>query len=239
MVRGIEKIYLIVFAFICMFFLTVRCNDLETYLQAKKECQAKNISQAIKLFESLPQKGDAVLYNIGVCYFQKGDVSRAVAYLHLALSKASYALFPAITQSINQVGTQYSLSVPHGIKWYLARLGTLFSLVTWQLLIIICLLLLLITAYWAGKKVIAPTLILALLISIYLVKNQIINYPLLMVESDTAALQVSPDQDLAPIEILQKGTFVKLLQKADQWYKIRHHNKTGWVKKGNLVTDDQ
>lgn len=237
MVRGIEKIYIAFFALCCGFFAATHSNDLEIYLQAKKECQSKNILQAIKLFESLSQKGDAVLYNIGVCYFEMGDVNHAVAYWHLALSKSSYGLFPSITKAINDVGD--ARSVPNGIKWYLARWGTVLSLGTWQILILLFLVLLLLTAYWAGKKVIVPTLILVLLISIYLVKNQMVNHSLLMIQSDTAELQVSPDQNLAPIEILQKGTFVKLLQKADQWYKIRHHNKIGWIKKGNLVTDDQ
>ena len=66
-----------------MFSKMVFCNE-ELFLQAQKQYEQKNFDKARELFASIPNKGEAVWYNLGNCAYKMQDFQAALVYWNCA-----------------------------------------------------------------------------------------------------------------------------------------------------------
>src|SRR5579862_2867278 len=142
MARAPRKNY-IIFFFLCVFVaLTNTGNDEEYFLRGNQKYAQKNYDDACNAYEMVSKKGSAVLYNIGNCYFHKGDYAQALVYWSRAEIGATAQEYSAIVRNKEYVahllGKESTISMQQKIFSFLQSLLPYIPLFLLQLLFLLC-----------------------------------------------------------------------------------------------------
>jgi tetratricopeptide (TPR) repeat protein len=238
MVGAARKNY-IIFFFLCVFVASTNTgNDEEYFLRGNKLYAQKNYDDACTAYEMVSKKGSAVLYNMGNCYFHKGDYAQALVYWSRAEMGATPQEYSLIARNKEHVahllGKQGDASARQKIFNFLQALLPYISLLLLQLLFLLCWYL---CIFVIGKKQMRLRKIIMSCMSVVM----IIFGALLQVHymqqgvqegvviKKEAQLLVGPDKGFQALCPLVYAHNVAVKEKREGWYKIQYADMIGWV----------
>ncbi len=123
---------------ITMFVLCAHANQEEFFLQGNKYYSEKAFECALDSYQKIEQKGPAVLFNMGNCYFGIGDEQQAIAHWLQADNQGPWNIHKKVDQNctiaFKKLGKEYEASALHSIYNSFVRTLCIFPLLWWQLL---------------------------------------------------------------------------------------------------------
>src|SRR5438876_682733 len=123
-------------------FIAFAGNDEECFLRGNKLYESGNYDKALDAYQMIDSKGRAVLYNMGNCYYKKGDYSRALVFWSRAERRATAQEIAHIEQNKQHVFAKIGIHQADGWDdWLLSFFFSLipyFSLLSLQLVFLMC-----------------------------------------------------------------------------------------------------
>lgn len=236
----------LVFGFFCSFYLNASVQ--EDYAKANEWYTNGNYTEAINTYKKLleTQTSDDIHYNLANAYYKNNEITSAILHYEKALQinpsheDASFNLGLANQRTIDKIET-----IPEGyISSSWDSLVTTKSTDGWAYYTIVFLFLstaLLISyllvkevmlkksAFYAGIIGLVLALFTWLLAAQHYHKDQ--NSTAAIVFTPTVAIKSEPTLNAEKLFTLHEGTKVALLEKIEQWYKIKLPNgNIGWIK---------
>jgi len=229
----------IVFFFFCVFVVitTNTGNDEEYFLRGNQKYAQKNYDDACTAYEMVSKKGSAVLYNIGNCYFHKGDYAQALVYWSRAEVGATPQEYNLIARNKNHVahllGKDDTLSVLQKTFSFLQSLLPYISLFLLQLLFLLCwyLCIFVVSKQMRLRKMIVSCISVAMIICGALLQVHYMQQGAQkgVVIKKEAQLLVGPDKGFQALCPLMYAHNVAVKETREGWYKIQYADMIGWV----------
>lgn len=234
MVRTIRKSS-IIFCFITFF--AFAGNDEELFLRANKLYELHEYDKALSLYEMIPSKGRAVLYNMGNCYFHKNDYSQALIYWMRAEKGAGSGEYAAISHNKNYVlqkmGKKEDEHFLSRVKHFFDNAEPYISLFCLQLLFLLLWYFCIFFGYRYGR--IKKIQLLLLMMSLFFIatmlwmqhlkKSTIVG----VVTQKKAELLAGPDKGFDLIGFVNYADHIIIKETRKGWYKVRYSDNIGWV----------
>lgn len=233
-----KRIIIIIF----LFFTVVNAqNNQEIFLQANKLYEQNDYPKAFLLYESIPQKGSAVWFNMGCCLAMQEKYIDALLFYKRALKNAYGSNYSLIQKRINIIKHEkFGLSDNSPmLSNFLSLIMHQFSLFFWQCLFLLLWFLMSLAGpnlFQRNNYIILSLLILSILSTALFIgkKYSFMNRTTGLVIQD-ASIFVGPDDRLATNGALNKGQEVIITTQKDGWYKIALTDRKGWVPEANIT----
>lgn len=212
-------------------------NEEELFLRANKLYQSHDYAQALSLYEMIHNKGRAVVYNMGNCYFFLHDYPNALLHWMRAEKGATAQEKKAIQQNKTNVLTKMGMIMPEtfldSIKRFLDHITSFVSLSFLQLLFLILWYLCIFFVLQYGKK--KKNIAFFLLISLCCVgstlfvehKKKSTLWGLIMAQK--APVFSAPDEEFKTSITVSCPDCVRIREARKGWYKIQYSGTIGWV----------
>ncbi|MBX9830718.1 SH3 domain-containing protein [Candidatus Babeliales bacterium] len=224
----------------------------EQFLQANEQYKNKKFDAAFKLYEQIPNKSAAVLYNMGNCSYKMGNLGQALLLWRRA--EKDWGMFnrEELVSNINLVKAQLSKRMAEkdeespglvrikaavaSLKDPLASLVRSLSLLWLQLFFLLIWVMLFIYARYFNRLrlrtvVVALYLLLAGAGGALAVKYSMNWYTYGMVVVSKAELLSGPDQSYRVLGQLYEGQEGLIKKQTHDFYKVKVGKKIGWVRK--------
>lgn len=238
MVGAFRKNY-IMSSFVCALSVTVIVagNDEELFLRGNKQYAQKNYDDAFNAYDMVSKKGSAVLYNMGNCYFHKGDYAQALVYWSRAETGAmpqEYALILRNKEHVARLLGKESVSGQQKILSFLQALLPYVSVFFLQFLFLLCWYLFI---FLMGKKqmrlrkAIVGSISIVMIIFGVLLQVHYMQYGKqegIVIKKD-AQLLVGPDKGFQVLCPLVYAHNIAVKERREGWYKIQYADMIGWV----------
>lgn len=202
----------------------------ELFLRGNKYAYDHEWESALHEYSEIEKKSAAVLYNMGICYEQLGQLDRAQLYWLKALSTAGQNLYARIDEKLDRFAHR-SLFVRYA-GWIAAG---------WSLLFVqfLCIIL------WYGifgflffrkkNKVLLIFLTLLLLVALCCLYSKVVDRRVIgFIKKQDAPLFVGPNEQYAVIGLPVFGTSVTINEKRNGWYRITTQLGNGWIPKESV-----
>lgn len=233
------KRYVIVL-FVCLLTVTVvnTGNDEEYFLRGNKLYAQKNYDDACNAYEMVSKKGSAVLYNIGNCYFHKGDYAQALVYWQRAEIGATPQEYSVIARNkehvIHLLGKESNISAQQKIFSFLQSLLPYISLLFLQFLFLLCWYM---CVFVMGKQQMRLRKMIISCVSVVMIMFGALLQVHYMrqgaqegvVVKKDAQLLVGPDKGFQALCPLVYAHNVAVKETREGWYKIQYADMIGWV----------
>lgn len=211
----------------------------EDFLQANNLYAQRDYANAQKLYESIDNKGAAVWYNLGNCRYHLEHYPEALACWNRSLENGGSAWYDEVIHNCNHVQELLAIQ-PNGSRFDRFIYGIMnYSLLWWQLSVIMVLILLCITPFWfKGKKMIGAMGALASLMFLMMgclgIKHRHLsrNYGFLLEET---YLFAGTDERFSKHAILKKGDEVSIYDEQGQWAKVATSEGVGWILADTII----
>ena|SRR5437762_4830035 len=211
-------------------------NDEELFLRANKLYEAGEYDKALLSYESIPQKGRAVFYNMGNCYFHKNDYPQALVYWMRAEKGATSQEYAMIQYNKNyvlqKIGKNKEDLWLNKIKQLFESLNLYVSILSLQILIFLLWGIFLCLYYYGYLKKIRSFLltsflcILATMLFLHYEKNSTLCG---VITEQQAYLFSGPDKGLDVIGFVKYADHVIIREVREGWYKIKYSDNSGWI----------
>jgi hypothetical protein len=232
----IKKNYISIIA-IALFVVSavVAGNDEEFFLRGNKYYKNKDYDNALTVYTMMAAKGRAVLYNMGNCYFHKGDYPQALVYWSRAEHGATAQEYQHIKRNKEHVlqlmGKQTAPS------WWQSSVQDIaqgISLLLLQLLFLVCWFMLIFLLHKKDikmKKMMVTTLCLLMslsgaLLTVHYNKHGVQDG---IVVKKEAQLFAGPQKGFQVVAQLCCADNVAVKEVRQGWYKVQHAGMIGWV----------
>jgi hypothetical protein len=223
------------------FFAPAFANDQETFLKARQFYCERNFQRALEFYRSIENKGDAVWFNSGACLAAMQKNAEALSNWYRARKEAHFQTLPVIDAAISSLEQPYNppRSLMAQIWCSVERVSLLFSLGTWQMLILfmmIGIIFLAVLAPMGYKKIFTLMFVcLSILSCIAYARHELKTKTFGFILRDQAAIKIGPADSFEDSCALSYGSKVEILQNERGWYKIRHHTCAGWLKEQEIA----
>ena len=212
-------------------------NDEEFFLRGNQKYAQKNYDDACIAYEMVSKKGSAVLYNIGNCYFHKGDYAQALVYwsrAEVGATAQEYSLIARNKEHVAHLLGKENILAQQKILSFLQSLLPYISLFLLQLLFLLCWY---VCIFVMGKKQMRLRKMIVSCVSVVM----IIFGALLQVHymqqgaqkgvviKKEAQLLVGPDKGFQALCPLVYANNVAVKETREGWYKIQYADMIGWV----------
>jgi len=211
-------------------------NNEELFLRANKLYEAGEYDNALLSYESISQKGRAVFYNMGNCYFHKNDYPLAFVYWMRAEKDATAQEYAMIQYNKNyvlqKIGKNKDDTWLDKIKQLFESINLYMSIFSLQILIFLLWGLFLFLYHYGSLKRIRIFLVTSFLfifttmLFLHYEKNSI-SYGI--ITEQQAHLFSGPDKGLDIIGFVKYADHVIIKEVREGWYKIRYSDNSGWV----------
>lgn len=220
----------LIIAVLCLGSLIQAEDSVDFFTQVTDQYQTQKYDAVCALYENMEVKGHSSWYNVGNCWYQRGDYAHAIACWRRACKGASCvqkddclhnicvarrALGMPSTPDQADSQTPFSKIPPWPIQlltlalWYLPFGVSLKSREKWL------------------QMVYGLTLISVTLISF--IQYQEAHATSAVIAQQGASLFVGPDERHHSLGTLSAGQEVNVCDSKDGWCRIRQGNSTGWV----------
>ncbi len=223
----------IIFSFISLYLCAG--NEEELFLRANKLYVSQEYDEALSLYEKMPRKGHAVLYNMGNCYFYKDDYPSALVYWERAQRGATSREYAAIYQNKKYVLEQLNLK---NTDFYLTLIDTLdcinayISLYGLQLLLFVLWYLFFI-AYYRGRLkssllffLLSLLLFVSFILMLYDVEKATVHG---IISKKNILLYTGPNKGFDTVGSARYADRVIVREAREGWCKVKDSDKIGWV----------
>lgn len=213
----------------------------ESFLQANQLCSQGDYGAAIGLYNSIDNKGGAVWYNLGSCYFYEQKIEFAI-WAWLQAAKVGRGV--EVQRSLSNIeAVQEQQGLPVSSLWQLGFVNHYFPRVTWlgwQLFGLMVLYLLLIFMVWI-KKGFYRKLILFVMLFVELaifgltywcwrVSNQVY-----AVVQNKATLRAGPAVEYHEVGEVPVGQILRVMRSQGDWYYLSEQREVGWLNHKDLL----
>lgn len=231
------------------FLIKVSAQDLETIMkQGNDFYQNKQYSEAISSYESILKQGyisGELFYNLGNTYFKVGHLGKSILYYEKTLKispsneDAAYNLRIANSRTVDKIQEIPPLFFVH---WWNVLLSQ-FTSTSWQIIIFIFYLLLLISigifflirniqlqklALISGT-ISSILLIVSIILFISSINREVTNNNGILLQSVISA-KISPDIQANDAFVIHEGIKFEIEDKVGSWTKIKlSDGKVGWL----------
>lgn len=235
MVTAIRKIF-ITLLITTVFSLSAKERSLDLFAQAHSAFEQGDVDQAIEKYVAIPDKGPAVWYNLGNCYYQKNDHARAIVCWQRSLPGASWKQYGDVQHNINTVSQSLGIKKPDSLIdmlidraahtvpiWFVQWL----FIISWWLLFILFWYRQRIHFFYTMLSIALAFLILSGIIAWVQFKHTTQNRGIVVTKN--LALHAGPNHGYHGLGNVAYADTVALLEHRDGWYKVAKNDATGWV----------
>lgn len=211
-------------------FPLINASPQEIFLQADEAYKKGSVDQACNLWQSLATKTDRVYFNLARCMQKKGDIHRAHFYLRKARVLSDPAFLPVVDHALDQL-TAHQVRLSERMLRSIERISRAFSLGFWQCILLMISVAVFLSWYYAYSRYLRALIIIILSFTVgcaVLRFRQLQTIPGMIIQNESCVYLI-PRADVDCSAMLAVGQQVEILQKRDQWYKIRHQDSVGWV----------
>jgi len=221
-------------------------GDGESISRAHQLLQNKEYEEAKSIYLGLIDEdfsGTSLFYNLGIAYYESGDLAHAILYFEkaLKLEPGNSAIQHNLSLSNQKLGQDFiELEEFFLKKWWLAT-SNFFSTGTWTFLFILIFILLLIAFFLYifktgmiklyAMRIFYPGIVVTIIIFLLAMTryNAASNHSAAIIMESTG-LYLGPDERSEILYELQAGTRIILLDELEGWIKIELINKEhGWM----------
>lgn len=219
--------------FLC---IDARQESSDLFAQANEAFEQGQIDQAIEQYVAIPDKGPAIWYNLGNCYYQKKDSARALVCWQRSLPGASWKQYADVQHNIAIVSQSLGIEKPfstvsllvdraaHTIPIWLVQ--WLFLLSWWALFML----------YWFKIRMRFLPLIYTALLTLMILFGILAWVQFThttqqrgVIVTKNLALHAGPNHGYHGLGTVRYADTVQLLEHKDGWYKIAKDDATGWA----------
>jgi tetratricopeptide (TPR) repeat protein len=202
-------------------------TNQELFVQANTAYHHKDYDNALHLYQKINPKAAVIFYNIGNCFYQKGDYMQALINWQHAHKNGTQTICNDCIY--NSERALKKLSIESIESQRLIPLPTFFIQILFFL--IVGVFLILIHTFLLRK------IIILALTSIVVISTGFLTYTAYTQALQTTALTISTDSNLYAgphsdyhhVAHMPMGSVVYVLNKSSNWVKVRWHKQTGWI----------
>lgn len=230
--------------FIIFFILSLMDYDCfattqETFLYANSLYAQGDYGKAQTLYESISNKGAAVWYNLGNCYYHLERYPEALACWKRSCMFGNYSWYADVKHNCKHV--QELLGVQKNDLWYEPFIQYImkYSLLWWQLLVIILCSVVAFLILWgdnkkyqAGKIALCCTLCLGISCLGIRYWQSSRNFAFIVQE---ASLMAGTDERFSKLAQLKKGEEVLVYEQQGPWVKVATGETIGWILAESII----
>ncbi len=211
----------------------------EKFLHANSLYAHGDYDAAQRLYESIDNKGAAVWYNLGNCYYHLERYPEALVCWKRSLANGRSAWYADVESNSKHV--QEILGIRECNGWYepLFRGIMNYSLFCWQLLVLVILITVCIVILFFDTKkykfVVGTFLILLCIATSSLgIKHWGLSKKNAIVAQETS-LVAGTDERFSKLATLIKGEEIRVYEKQGKWVKVATNEATGWILEDNII----
>jgi len=230
-----------------LFAVCLYANQEEYFLQGNKYYKEHAFKEALEAYQKIENKGPAVLFNMGNCYFNLDDECQAIAQWLRADKQGSWDIHKKVDHNCGlaykKMGKEYSKSVMYTGGCLFVRAVNVLPLLWWQLLFLCVWIFAIIGIVNAALRRrwwrIAGLLFLVCSIMICFViryKSTACEYALII--GKEVAVRTGPSDDYGIIATAQCLDEVDIIEKHEDWLKVRNKVLSGWIHVNNIAIID-
>lgn len=210
----------------------------ELFLRANKYYGEKDYDNALKTYDMIREKGSAVLYNMGNCYYNKHEYAYALVYWSRAEADASSDEYKAIQHNKERAFAALGRQKKQAWWWHMVEflqspLSDV-SLFVLQLFFLLCWSFFIVTVrkkQTGYKKIVRGFLsfcivICALSLSVHYAQDAI--HSAIVVKKD-AQLFSGPDKSFHILAPIAYADCAAVKETRAGWHKIQYADMIGWV----------
>lgn len=209
----------------------------ELFIKANKVYEQKKYDEAIKLYDSIDNKGPATWYNMGNCAFKLSKYVDAIIYWRKALKQCSQKKQADIIYNLSlaykKLGYEPTIIFWSRVSEYLYQLSSVFSLLWLQILFLLFWFIFFITWFWLKRFRVVTFIFLLCCITILgsfvFVRYRFLQYPLGIVKEPAVQLFSGPDNKYHKIGEVGAAQPVRVKTKYGGWCKVKVNGLIGWI----------
>jgi tetratricopeptide (TPR) repeat protein len=213
-------------------------SDEEFFLRGNNYYQKKEYEDSLKSYSMINNKGRAVLYNMGNCFFHKDDYAQALIYWSRAAKGATPSEYKSIIRNkeyvLKKMGKSRELSFFQKIEQFFSVCTLYVSLLFLQIFFLLCWLIFL---FLRRKKSTRYSILFLWSLALLMVVTAMmmgISYKhssahkAIVVKKD-AFITAAPHKGLYAIAPLAYAEEVTVKETREGWHKIGYAGIIGWV----------
>ena len=228
----------VIFLMVCCSFSLYGLTNQELFLRGNLIAEKGDLDGAIQAYEDIKQKGPAIWYNMGNCYFLKKEYPQALSCWLRARNGASKNLYHDIMHNIAVLYTVCQVRMPSFLENLLQSsleyLASLYSCAFWQIILLLI---------WGIMATFGVFLlknrryfIYGLFVVIFLCVNILFYKKWTMLTKTTGVVLKNetpvfpmPNSAMPSRGLLSYLELVSIEQTDEQWYKVKGKHVVGWV----------
>ena len=223
---------------LCFFVQLYAGNDEELFLSGNKLYEQGQYDKALASYDAITKKGRAVLYNMGNCYYHKGDCAQACVYWARAQQGATGQEIKQIAQCrqhiMQKCSKPYETSLVERLHYYVRTMVPYASLFFMQIFFLLLWCLFVCFVYHKGRsyKLITGLFFICILVVSTILFVRVIKQctPCGVITKDKTALFVGPNDSFHTNGLLSVPDHVEIQEEREGWYKVRYCDTIGWIK---------
>lgn len=235
MIRRFQHSFLIM-----AFFYAGLCpaTSQEQFLEANSAYKNSDFEKALSLYQALENKGAAVWYNMGNCWYRLEKYSNALVCWKKALKYGGAHWYDRIDYNCKYAYKKLGITVVPSSFYRICSIVNRYSIFMWQFLFLLLFYLILGLAFhWYGKKY-ALFLILPLcLVSMSGVCLAVKHHMTLRIQAivhHECPVVAGTDERFSKIGMLVMGQEVIVKEEKGHWCKIQSNDYKGWILMENI-----
>jgi tetratricopeptide (TPR) repeat protein len=227
-----------IFWIICLVFVQCSPTAQENFLRANAAYNKDDFKSALASYQLIDNKGAAVWYNMGNCYYHQERYSDALVSWKRALKNGGAFLQSMVDRNCQNVYQKLGITLPTSFFNFLTQTINSFSLMQWQMIFLIFVYIFLgLFIYLQRKKRFFTQLFFLILVCLngtgLGIKYWMSTYVIAVVKHESY-LVAGTDERFSKLGSLEVGHEVIVKEKRDQWSKIESNGQTGWVLAENI-----
>ena len=216
-------------------------NDEELFLHGNKYYAQHDYEKALDAYDVIENKGHAVLYNMGNCFFHTNDYAQALVYWSRAEKNATPQEYEYIVRNkemaLKKLGKQHNHALLYKLINGVRSLSPYVSLLVMQIIFLMC--------WWififmrrkkyadmgSRKKIIHASMCIFIMIMGLILSIEYVCHDTerAIVVKKEAKLLNGPDNAFQMISSLAYAQDVRVKEAREGWYKIQYADMIGWV----------
>lgn len=234
MLRNFYYLILVLFLNVSQSNATVQ----EQFLEANLAYKNSDFKKALSLYQALENKGAAVWYNMGNCWYNVGTYSKALVCWKKALKYGGAQWHERIEHNCQRAYEKLGIAVsPSSFSMLCSRINR-YSLFMWQLLFLVLLSLFCgLAMHLYGKKplfiLVVPFCLIGMSGVCLAIKYQAASQIQAIVHHECPVV-AGTDERFSKIGTLITGQEVRVKSEKDRWCKIESNDHMGWTLMENI-----
>ncbi len=213
-------------------------SDEEIFLRGNQLYNQEKYADALSSYQRINKKNNAVWYNMGNSFYMLHDYYNAYAYWCKAAQSCSTAQYKMAMANIATVEQKLNKTLTFNRRAWRLIDGWQPLVVQLIFLFFWCILFWR-AAYWYRQRRTIALIVLIGCVGLSALavagKYYVMRQQRALVIHDQAPVFIGPRNDYQQVGALEKGTEVKVVERREQWVKIKNKQLKGWIAQENIL----